>query len=125
MNNYSATQQMVMKGPTLNAIFPRASKSFLQANRALSNPKSEQVVRHESVATVKRKKENPRCRILRITSYRTRLLDTDNLCPKYFVDALRYAGTIRDDSTKHIDLQVRQEKVKHRKEEKTVIEIEL
>ena len=109
----------------LHAKFPRASKDFLQANNLASSPKSERSVRNESVATVKRKKANPRCRVLRITSFRTRLLDTDNLCVKWFIDAIKLVGLIEDDTPKHIELQTRQQKVKHRAEEKTLIELEL
>lgn len=109
----------------LNEIFPRASKDFLQANRASPGPEPERTVRDEPLAKAERKKAVPRRRILRITSFRTRLLDTDNLCPKYFIDALRMSGIIDDDTPKHIDLQVRQEKVRHRAEEKTTIEIEM
>jgi hypothetical protein len=105
--------------------FPAASKDFLQVNCALSGPKCKRSFRQEPLAASKRKKEDPRCRVLRITSYRTRLLDTDNLCPKYFIDALRYAGVIDDDTPKHLHIQTHQEKVSHKSEEKTLIELEI
>jgi hypothetical protein len=105
--------------------FPHASKSFLEANSALSGPKPQRPLRHEQMAKAKGKKAVPRCRVLKITSYRRRLLDTDNLCPKYFIDALRYAGVIDDDTPKHLALQTQQEKVTHRCEEKTLIELEI
>lgn len=60
---------------------------------------------------------------VRITSFRCQLGDADSLCGKYFVDALRYSGIIRDDTTSLLDYSIRQEKVKTRKEEKTEIEI--
>ena len=63
-------------------------------------------------------------RRIRITSKRCRLLDPDNLCVKYIIDALRYTKVIKDDTTKEIEVFIKQEKVKTRKEEKTVIEIE-
>ena len=59
-----------------------------------------------------------------VTSYRVRLLDPDNLCIKYHIDGLRYAGVIRDDTTNDIELFVRQFKVKTRQEERTEIEVE-
>jgi hypothetical protein len=43
-----------------------------------------------------------------ITSSRRRLIDPDNLCPKYFIDCLRYSGLIPDDSPEHITLEVKQ-----------------
>jgi hypothetical protein len=109
---------------TFNALFLRGSKDFLALTGALSAAELEQSLRHEQVAKVKGKKADPRRCVLRITSHRTRLLDTDNLCPKYFIDALRIAGVIEDDTAEHIDLQLSQEKVARRSEEKTVIEIE-
>jgi len=60
---------------------------------------------------------------LRITSRRVRLLDPDNLFPKYLIDALRYEGLIPNDTTEDIILEVRQEKVARKKEEGTVIEL--
>jgi hypothetical protein len=59
-----------------------------------------------------------------ITSKRIRLLDPDNLCVKYIIDALRYCEVIQDDTTKEIEVYIKQEKVKKRKEEKTIIEVE-
>jgi Holliday junction resolvase RusA-like endonuclease len=76
------------------------------------------------MGSVQAEERNPGCRILRIISYRTRTCDTDNLCPKWIIDALRYAQLIKDDTPEHIELQVRQEKVAHRTEEKTIIELE-
>jgi len=64
----------------------------------------------------------PRLRVT-ITSYRCRLLDADNLCPKFLIDALRYKHLIPDDSPEHIVLEVRQQKVAHKPEEGTVVEI--
>lgn len=58
-----------------------------------------------------------------VTSFRCRLTDLDNLCPKWLIDALRYRGLISDDSPEHIVLEVRQRKVAHKSEEGTLIEI--
>jgi len=90
----------------------------------LQNSKPEQSIRNESLGTVKGKTESADRPIVRITSFRTRLLDTDNLTPKYLLDALRYAGAVFDDREKDIRLEVSQVKVVHRNEEKTEIEIE-
>ncbi len=57
-----------------------------------------------------------------VKSHRTRLCDPDNLCPKYFIDCLRYAGIIENDTPELVTLQVSQEKCK-RKEARTVITI--
>jgi len=60
---------------------------------------------------------------VRITSYRVRLLDPDNLCGKYFVDCLRYSGIIPDDTATVVDYSIRQEKVRTKAEEATLIEV--
>jgi hypothetical protein len=64
-------------------------------------------------------------RLVRITSYRCRLLDKDNLYGgvKYLLDSLRYAKLIRDDHPEAIELEVLQKKVKTKKEQKTITEI--
>jgi hypothetical protein len=60
---------------------------------------------------------------VRVTSYRRRLIDPDNLCPKFFIDCLRYCGAIPDDRAQDITLEVRQEKVKRKQDERTEIEV--
>ena len=64
--------------------------------------------------------------LVRITSYRCRLLDPDNLAGgcKYAIDAIRKAKVIPDDREEDIRLEIFQVKTKTRKEEKTVIEVE-
>lgn len=59
-----------------------------------------------------------------VTSYRRRLLDEDNLVEKWHVDALRYAGILPADSPDQARIQVKQEKVRTKEEECTVITIE-
>ena len=66
---------------------------------------------------------DPQRRHVSIISFRRRLIDSDNLCPKFHVDGLRLAGIIADDSAKHIILEVSQQKVRTRAEECTMIEI--
>ncbi len=61
---------------------------------------------------------------VRITSYRRRLLDPDNLTAKWFLDACRYARLIRDDKPEDITYQVGQEKVARKEDERTEIVIE-
>jgi hypothetical protein len=80
---------------------------------------------HEPLAADAGEKENGRRFHVRVTSYRKRLLDPDNLCPKYFIDCLRYAGIIPDDSARFMDFTVRQQKVKGDDEERTEIEVEI
>lgn len=115
----------------LQARYPNASESFLRAN---ADPETVGVVPHTVAKSAVRKSaqiENeskerspvgPRLRVT-ITSYRCRLLDPDNLCPKFLIDALRYKQLIPDDSPGHIILEVRQEKVASQDREGTLIEI--
>jgi hypothetical protein len=61
--------------------------------------------------------------VVRITSVRKRLIDTDNLCAKYAVDALRYALLLPDDNPERARIETSQRKVKEGEEEHTQIEI--
>lgn len=96
-------------------------------DRLLSDPEPQYPVRHEPLAAQGREGEDaarPPGRVrVAVTSYRRRLIDPDNLCPKFAIDACRYAGLIRDDSEADIEFSVRQEKVATKAEEKTVIEL--
>ena len=64
--------------------------------------------------------------LVRFTLHRLQLLDVD---AKYgsikdLLDALRYAGAIHDDKEGCITLEVEQVKVRHRRDQRTIIEIE-
>lgn len=60
---------------------------------------------------------------VRVTSIRCRLLDVDNLCEKYFVDLLRYAGVIPSDDPASTQIEVRQQKADPGSPEETLIEV--
>jgi hypothetical protein len=112
----------------LARLFPKASASCLAANSAPTGPEPKQVVRDGALAEKEREAGNSRSllrSLVRITSYRRRLLDFDNLAGgcKYFCDCCVYAQLIPDDAPEHIILEVRQEKVKTKAEEKTLIEL--
>lgn len=62
--------------------------------------------------------------LIRVKSFRRRLLDEDNLVEKWHVDALRYAGIVPSDAPDKAKIEVSQEKVKTKEEECTVITIE-
>lgn len=88
--------------------------------------KPERPVCNEPLGEGRAQKEGPTRTIVRIMSYRVRLLDKDNLYggAKPYVDALRYCGALEDDSPDAIDLEITQEKVSQGNE-RTEIEIEL
>lgn len=91
-----------------------------KARGAASRAESQPIVRHEPVAASARKaRDTGRVRV-RVVSFRSRLCDPDNLCPKYFIDCLRYAGFIADDAPECITLEVRQVRCR-RDEERTEI----
>ena len=91
-----------------------------KAGGAASGAEPEPVVRDEPVAAPAREARHPsRVRVC-VVSFRARLCDPDNLCPKYFIDCLRYAGLIADDAPDCITLEVRQVRCR-RAEQRTEI----
>jgi hypothetical protein len=62
--------------------------------------------------------------LVRVTSFRRRLLDEDNLCEKYVVDCCRYAGFLPGDAPSTTHIETRQEKVRSKAEERTEVLIE-
>lgn len=57
------------------------------------------------------------------TVFRCRPCDPDNHVTKWLTDSLRRAGIIADDTDEHIELQVKQVKVKTKAQEGTMIEV--
>lgn len=115
----------------LLARYPNASAAFIRRNTdpetvgGLQNTVPKPVVRKSAQIKNEGKERStvgPRFRVT-ITSYRCRLLDADNLCPKFLIDALRYEQLIPDDSPDHIILEVRQQKVDGKAKEGTLVEI--
>lgn len=100
-----------------------------EARRKAPRAQSQQAVRHEPVAEAQGKTGHaesiPR-RLVRITSYRRRLLDFDNLAGgcKYFLDCCKYAKLVQDDAPDKIFLEVRQVKVINKAEERTEITVD-
>ena len=92
----------------------------LKANRSIQSPQPQPTVRNEPLAEGEGKKEGAQRTLVRITSFRSRLCDTDNICIKYILDSLRYCGLIKDDRPEDIELVVAQEKCS-KAEERTEI----
>ena len=61
--------------------------------------------------------------LVRIKSIRKRLLDEDNLCGKYHIDLLRYAGVIPNDTPDQIKVEISQEKAIKGQPEETIVEV--
>lgn len=89
---------------------------------SLSNPQPKPPVRHEPLAAGKGTPSRPRRTLVRIVSFRSVLLDPDNLCVKGLVDGLRYCRIIPDDREADIELSVSQKKCR-KEEERTEVEV--
>jgi len=120
-----------MPAPTkLKRLFPHASRSFLEANpdleSRLQNP-LKQSLRLQPLDQVPQGKEKGYGRPhLCITSFALRLTDEDNLkggC-KALIDCLRTLNLIDNDDPKSLELTVKQIKVRHRHEERTIVRIQ-
>ena len=117
----------------LKTMFPNASKAFLQANEAHiehhdhprkpQTPKLEPDPGHAPHGEAPTKTRHTTRHFVRVTATRTRLCDEDNLCCKYLVDALRYAGVIHEDSPDQTEIQVTQRKAAKGEAEATRIEV--
>lgn len=114
--------------------FPNASESFLRANASdhvpapdhstPSAPVVECDLRNGPLAAGKAEGRDSGKFLVRVTSFRRRLLDEDNLCAKYVVDCCRYAGLIPGDAPGQARIVTTQEKVRSKEDERTEILIE-
>jgi hypothetical protein len=113
-----------MSARSLADILANASEAVRRLNlehyHLPPDPQPEQAVLAGTDGPVYGEKKNP-TRIL-VRSLRRKLIDPDNLCPKYFIDCLRYAGLIPDDTAQDIEISIRQEQVP-KGQEQTIIEI--
>ena len=105
---------------------PKWTKEQLAAyenRRPPCPPHLELVAKADLARPAQRKEKDTGRYAVVITSFRVRLADDDALIGKYFVDALRYCGLLASDETGGLDYKVRQEKVPHKSDERTEIEI--
>ncbi len=133
--------------PDLKTLFPRCSRSFIEANTENSvqvnverkkdkyeanhhRKIQDSEPQHHKTPALERADEgekvgNERTRVC-FTGFRVKPLDPDNFAGsvKDLLDGLRHAGLILGDEPWRITLETRQEKVKSYAEERTVIEIE-
>jgi hypothetical protein len=78
---------------------------------------------NEPLETVKIQESYSGKYVVRVVSYRSRLCDEDNLCEKFGVDFLRYAGILEKDSPDKTHIITTQKKCK-KSEERTEITID-
>ena len=124
-----------MSGAELRIKFPNASPSFIRANAtdsgqtdfppgiARSPAELERHPGHGTLGAPQIQAKTGRRVLVRVTSFRRRLLDEDNLCEKYHVDLCRYAGILPSDQANKAKIEVLQEKIKGKELEFTRIEI--
>lgn len=93
-----------------------------KTRRKPQGSKPERPVRSQPLGAAEGEKGNTGSVLVRVTSLRSRLIDPDNLTPKYFIDCCRYCGWIEDDTASHVSVETRQEKVS-KEEEATIVEI--
>ncbi len=107
------------------SIFPRASRSTLEANGIVSNAKPESDEEKPLVIAVSRKTKGVRRIRVLFTLYRVHLLDDDGAQAsiKDLLDGLRHASLLPDDDPGTIELTTCQEKVKSFSEERTEVDI--
>lgn len=114
-----------MNPHAIKRLFPNASLSTLAANAQDygSDAAIESTLRPKPLAESKAKETNPERFLVRLTSVRKRLGDEDNICGKFHVDALRYAGIIPDDCPDICSIRTTQRKCEKGEEEHTLIEV--
>jgi len=94
-----------------------------QPQRKAQGSKPIRAVRNELLGVAQGKETDSASILVRVTSFRKRLIDPDNLTPKWFIDCCRYCGWIEDDTAKDVSVETRQEKVLAKEDETTLIEI--
>jgi hypothetical protein len=111
--------------------FPNASPAFLRNNasdcpvvRQSPAPVVERDLWNGPLAAGKAQGNDSGKFLVRVTSFRRRLLDEDNLCEKYVVDCCRYAGLIPGDAPGTTKIETSQQKVSSKEEERTEVTIE-
>lgn len=120
----------------LKARFPHASAEFIRRNASDAAPAPAPRPAHPAPPAVLERRdaleplegdkaqERGAARfVVRVNSRRVRLCDEDNLCEKFLVDGLRYAGIIPSDAPDRCRIIPTQTKVRHYAEEETEIVI--
>jgi hypothetical protein len=106
-------------------LFSRASRSFIKANPQLFASQPEPAPRTALVDPTQGKKEGGNRYVVRFGIFRVRPLDEDNAfgSVKSCVDLLVGSGILPSDSPETLKIEVGQQKVAHRKDQRTEITI--
>lgn len=122
-NLSSVSSKLVTPTVQLKYAYSLPASPDPKVGRASPGSLAQQAVRHGTLGEGEGKKGYSGRVLVRVTSYRRRLLDPDNLIPKYFLDCFRYAGVLRDDRADEIELISTQSKVRKKEDERTEIEV--
>lgn len=110
----------------LKRLFPNASAATIAANQDHIPHQTAQPERDSghalSAAPCAEAADSGRF-VVRVTSFRKRLINEDNLVPKYHIDSLRYAGLLPSDAPEQTAIHTTQQKVEEAHEERTEVEI--
>lgn len=106
---------------------PLPLRSLLRSDReektkvAINHTLMERTTRNATLPARQAKERHSKRYVIRIVSVRTRLLDQDNLSPKYLCDFLRYCGAIPTDAPGTTKIEITQRKVGKEEKEHTEI----
>lgn len=103
--------------------YEQRGNEWHKVGRVAQNPQRERSVVDEPVGTDEGKVADQKRRVVRIKSYRLRLVDPRNLFDKHFTDALVEACILVDDSAEWAEVIVEQEQVRNPAWERTEITI--
>jgi hypothetical protein len=109
----------------LKTRFPRGSKAFFDANSGVC-PKADQPTPRPALERPVEGKEKMPARIsVEYVLYRVRLLDPDAIhgATKVCTDCLCQSGLLPGDGPEQINLEVTQERVRHKSEQRTTLKI--
>lgn len=116
-----------MNEQQLRIRFPNASDSFIRANSDSGHPRSSAKLEPDTwdgALGQAQIQDRPSGHFfIRVTSFRKRLLDYDNLCEKYHIDCCRYAGVIPSDDPTQTQIEVCQVKTRKGEAEFTRVEV--
>lgn len=99
------------------------SKGHPNGENALSDTVAKRVVRNAPSRKGPAQKGDPIRYVVRVISVRIRLLDEDNLCPKYVCDFLRYCGALPSDAPGACKIETTQRKVEKEEPEHTEVRV--
>lgn len=106
-------------------LFTKHNAILAQAHHTSPGSLLERSPRNEPLATPQSEAIHSGRYVVRVVSYRQRLLDEDNLSAKYFCDGLRYAGLLPEDSPAICQILTTQIKVQTKAEQRTEITIDI